>query len=47
MITLAFAPIGYLAVFENTDITGGDGGILVFRQEVFGIALTDGMSSTT
>jgi branched-chain amino acid transport system permease protein len=44
MITLAFAQIGYLAVFENTEITGGDGGILVFRQEVFGIALTDGMT---
>jgi branched-chain amino acid transport system permease protein len=42
MITLAFAQIGYLAIFENTEITGGDGGILLFRQEVFGVSLTDG-----
>jgi branched-chain amino acid transport system permease protein len=42
MITLAFAQIGYLAIFENTDITGGDGGILLLRQEVFGVSLADG-----
>ena len=41
MITLAFAQIGYLGVFESTDITGGDGGILLFRQEVFGVSLTE------
>ena len=44
MITLAFAQIGYLAVFENSDITGGDGGILLFSQEAFGIALNDTMT---
>lgn len=44
MITLAFAQIGYLAIFENSDITGGDGGILLFSQDVFGIALSDGMT---
>ncbi|WP_276258897.1 branched-chain amino acid ABC transporter permease [Haloglomus litoreum] len=44
MITLAFAQIGYLAVFENTDITGGDGGILLFSQEFFGLALGDEMT---
>jgi branched-chain amino acid transport system permease protein len=42
MITLAFAQIGYLAIFESADITGGDGGILLFPQDVFGIPLTDG-----
>jgi branched-chain amino acid transport system permease protein len=44
MITLAFAQIGYLAVFENADITGGDGGILLFSQEFFGIALSNEMT---
>jgi branched-chain amino acid transport system permease protein len=44
MITLAFAQIGYLAVFESGDITGGDGGLLLFGQEFFGISLADGVT---
>jgi ABC-type branched-subunit amino acid transport system permease subunit len=31
-------------VFENTDSTGGDGGILLFSQEVFGVGLSDDMT---
>ena len=41
MITLALAQIGYVLVFETTAISGGNEGILLFAQEVFGISLAD------
>lgn len=41
MLTLAFSMVGYFAVFETTTYTGGDNGLLIFRPEVFGIALSD------
>lgn len=41
MLTLAFSMVGYFIVFETTEYTGGDNGLLVTRPEVFGIGLAD------
>lgn len=41
MLTLAFSMVGYFVVFETTEYTGGDNGLLITRPEVFGVALGD------
>lgn len=41
VLTLAFSMVGYYVVFESTEFTGGDNGLLVTRPEVFGVALAD------
>lgn len=41
MLTLAFSMVGYFVVFETTEYTGGDNGLLVTRPDVFGVALGD------
>lgn len=41
MLTLAFAMVGYLTVFETTPVTGGDNGLLLTLPEVLGIQLFD------
>lgn len=41
VLTLAFSMVGYYVVFESTEFTGGDNGLLVFRPDVFGLPLSD------
>lgn len=41
MLTLAFSMVGYFVVFETTEYTGGDNGLLVTRPDVLGVALGD------
>lgn len=41
MLTLAFSMVGYYIVFESTNVTGGDNGLLVTRPDVLGFPLGD------
>jgi len=41
MLTLAFGMVGYLVVFETTEITGGDNGLLIDRPSILGLELAD------
>ncbi|MFC7157591.1 branched-chain amino acid ABC transporter permease [Halomarina halobia] len=41
VLTLAFSMVGYYAVFESTEFTGGDNGMLVTRPDLLGLPLSD------
>jgi branched-chain amino acid transport system permease protein len=41
VLTLAFSMVGYYAVFESTQYTGGDNGLLITRPDLFGLPLAD------
>ncbi|MFC5973514.1 branched-chain amino acid ABC transporter permease [Halomarina salina] len=41
VLTLAFSMVGYYAVFESTEFTGGDNGLLIARPDLLGVPLSD------